>query len=474
MSAKLQKADWTDLDAFIAILRSDFPSFIHQCFCSLTPGTRFSPNWHIDAMAFRLEQARLGKITRLIICMPPRSLKSIVASVAFPAFVLGHDPTRRLIAASYGAELAIKHSSDCRAILRADWYRCVFPRCRISRTKDTESEFVTTERGYRLATSVDGTLTGRGGDIVVVDDPLKPSDALSDIKRERVNDWFNDTLLSRLNDKRTGVIVVVTQRLHVHDLVGALLDGPEKWTVLNLPAIAEQEERIEIGENTYHVRRAGDLLHAEREPQAVIDSIKAQLGSDTFSAQYQQRPVPPGGAMIKRDWVLRYEQPPPRTSSRIVQSWDTASKEGGQNDWCVCTTWFVHEKKYYLVDVLRGRFDYPTLRARAIAHANAHAPHKILIEDAGVGTALVSELRRSGLTAIAVKPEQSKVTRMSIESAKFEAGLVLLPRQAPWLRDLEEELFSFPHGRHDDQVDSISQALQDQGSSFDTSYSWVS
>jgi len=140
----------------------------------------------------------------------------------------------------------------------------------------------------------------------------------------------------------------------------------------------------------------------------------------------------------------------------------------------VCTTWFVHEKKYYLVDVLRGRFDYPTLRARAIAHANAHGPHKILIEDAGVGTALVSELRRSGLTAIAVKPEQSKVTRMSIESAKFEAGLVLLPRQAPWLRDLEEELFSFPHGRHDDQVDSISQALQDQGSSFDTSYSWVS
>ena len=177
--------------------------------------------------------------------------------------------------------------------------------------------------------------------------------------------------------------------------------------------------------------------------------------------------------MIKRDWILRYEQPPPRTSSRVIQSWDTASKEGGQNDWCVCTTWFVHEKKYYLVDVLRGRFDYPTLRSRAIAHAQAHRPHKILIEDAGVGTALVSELKLSGLTAIPVKPEQSKVTRMSIESAKFELGLVLLPRQASWLRDLEEELFSFPHGRHDDQVDSISQALRDQGSSFDTSYSWV-
>ncbi|MFY9735613.1 MAG: phage terminase large subunit, partial [Rhodoplanes sp.] len=150
-----------------------------------------------------------------------------------------------------------------------------------------------------------------------------------------------------------------------------------------------------------------------------------------------------------------------------------ASKEGGQNDWCACTTWYIHENKFYLIDLLRGRFDYPTLRARAIAHANAHRPHRILIEDAGVGTALVSELRRSGLPAIAIKPEQSKVIRMSIESAKFESGLVLFPRQAPWLGDLEDELFSFPHGRHDDQVDSISQALGDEDSFFDTSYSWV-
>jgi predicted phage terminase large subunit-like protein len=139
----------------------------------------------------------------------------------------------------------------------------------------------------------------------------------------------------------------------------------------------------------------------------------------------------------------------------------------------VCTTWYVHEKKFFLIDVLRGRFDYPTLRSRAIAHARTHRPRKILIEDAGVGTALVAELKRCRLTAVAVKPEQNKVTRMSIESAKFEAGLVLFPRQAPWLRNLEDELFSFPQGDHDDQVDSISQALGHQGSSYDSSYSWV-
>jgi hypothetical protein len=312
MITTLQKAGAWDPALLDAILRSDFPSFIHRCFNSLTPGARFLPNWHIKALAFHLEQARLGKIRRLIICMPPRSLKSIVASVAFPAFVLGHDPTRRLIAASYGAELAVKHASDCRAILRAAWYKRLFPRTRISKIKDTESEVVTTVRGYRLTTSIDGTLTGRGGDMIIVDDPLKPSDALSDSKRERVNNWHNDTLISRLDDKQTGVIVVVMQRLHVHDLVGAVLDGPDQWTVLNLPAIAEQDERIQIGENEYHVRRVGDLLHAEREPQSVLDSLKAQLGSDIFSAQYQQRPVPSGGAMIKRAWVRRYEQLPPR------------------------------------------------------------------------------------------------------------------------------------------------------------------
>jgi predicted phage terminase large subunit-like protein len=462
-----------DQDPIQAVLRSDFSSFIHQCFCSLTPGIRFLPNWHIHALAYALEQVRLGRITRLIICMPPRSLKSIVTSVAFPAFVLGHDPAKRLIAASYGAELAVKHAGDFRAILRADWYQRLFPGTRISPLKNTETEVVTTQRGHRLSTSIDGTLTGRGAGMIIVDDPLKPADALSDSRRERVNEWYSNTLVSRLDNKQTGAIIVVMQRLHLHDLVGMLLQSPEEWTVLNLPAIAEEEERIQIDQDEYHVRRVGDLLHAEREPKSILDAIKAQLGSDTFSAQYQQRPVPPGGAMIKRAWPRRFEYAPPRSSSQVIQSWDTASKEGGQNDFSVCTSWMVHEKKYYLIDVLRGRFDYPTLRSRAIAHAEAHDPDTILVEDTGVGTALAVELKEAGLSAVPIKPERDKITRMSVQSGKFEAGLVLFPYRAPWLADLETELFSFPHGRHDDQVDSISQALGCNGSSYDASLSWV-
>ena len=203
---------------FQAILRNDFRAFIHKAFATLCPGQKFERSWHIEAIAYRLEQVRRGEIKRLIINMPPRSLKSISASVAFPAFVLGLDPTRRLICVSYSAELAKKHSNDFRALVEAPWYRSAFPTTRIGPYKNSEIEIEFTSRGFRLATSVGGTLTGRGGDIIVIDDPLKPDDAYSETKRNQANEWFKNTLLSRLDDKRTGAIVIVMQRVHMDDL----------------------------------------------------------------------------------------------------------------------------------------------------------------------------------------------------------------------------------------------------------------
>src|SRR5205807_8848116 len=158
-------------------------------------------------------------------------------------------PTQRVICVSYGSDLATKHANDFRAILGSDWYKKTFPGTRVSRVKNTEAEVLTTRNGFRLATSIEGTLTGRGGDIIIIDDPLKPADALSDPKRERVNDWYNNTLLSRLDDKRHGAIVLVMQRLHMYDLTGTLLDVSDEWTVLKFPAIAEEEEKVPIGEN---------------------------------------------------------------------------------------------------------------------------------------------------------------------------------------------------------------------------------
>ena len=451
-----------------SICRDDFPSFLMKCFNTLRPGATFLSTWHVYAIAYHLELVRLGQIRRLIINAPPRTLKSFMSSVAFPAFVLGHDPTKRIIAVSYGSELANALHNEFRTIMRALWYQRLFPSTQISQLKNTECELATTQNGFRLATSIDGTLTGRGGDLVVIDDPLKASDVLSDSKRDRVNEWFSNTLLSRLDDKRTGAIVLVMQRLHCDDLTGTLLLGSEPWTLLSLPAIAEQDETIQIGPDQFHTRRAGDVLHPEREPSDVVDSIRSQVGSDTFAAQYQQAPVPPGGAMIKRHWVQRYDQLPVRdSSSRIFQSWDTACKAGGQNDWSVCTTWLVNGDKYYLMDVLRDRFDYPTLKAQATAHAQLHRPGKILIEDAGIGTALIADLLTAGFSAIAVKPEHNKRTRLATHSVKFEGGNVLFPNQRAWLPDLETELFAFPNVRHDDQVDSISQALAHKVSGYE-------
>jgi predicted phage terminase large subunit-like protein len=457
MEATMATHDFRTLQA---ILRNDPRAFLHKIFATLSPGEHYVRTWHVDAIVHQLERVSRGEVRRLIINMPPRSLKSITASVAFPAFVLGHDPTRRIIGVSYSGDLAKKLSNDFRAVIEAPWYRALFPQTRIGPYKNSENEIEFTERGFRLATSVGGTLTGRGGDLIIIDDPLKPDDALSETKRSAANQWFLNTLLSRLDDKRTGAIVIVMQRVHIDDLTGFVLSQSDEWEVLNLPAIAEGDVTIPISATRFHHRKAGEAL-SEREPLEVLERIKQQIGSDAFWAQYQQMPAPPGGAMVKRYWIKPYKELPPKSEIlMILQSWDTASKGGTQNDWSVCTTWVLtRDKRWYLVDVWRGRVNYPALKAKVIALAKQHGARRVLVEDMGAGISLVQELKGKVSGIIAVKPERDKVSRMAVASAKIEAGQVYFPEQAKWLADLEAELFVFPVGRHDDQVDSISQAL---------------
>lgn len=445
-----------------AVLRTSFDAFVEKAFATLEPGRPFVPCWYLQAIGDRLERVRRGEIKRLIINLPPRSLKSIMASVAFPAFLLGHDPTKRIICVSYSAELAKKHSNDFRTLMEAPWYRQLFQDARIGR-KDSEAEIELEARGFRLATSIGGTLTGRGAEMLVIDDPLKPDDAMSPAKRDAANEWFRTTLMSRLDDKRTGAIVIVMQRVHMDDLTGFALSLSDDWSVLSLPAIAEVDENIALSGGRIHRRRVGDLLSPEREPREVVESLRRHLGSYSFAAQYQQSPASPGGAMIKRDWVRRYDELPLVTDRpSILQSWDTASKGGPENDFSVCTTWMVaRNQRMYLLDVHRARLDYPALKAAAILLARRHKANRVLVEDAGAGTALVQELKGRISGIVAVRPERDKVSRMSVASSKFEAGQVLLPRRAPWLPEFEAELFAFPGARHDDQCDSVSQALID-------------
>jgi hypothetical protein len=257
-----------------------------------------SLNWHLEAVSHELNSVMIGKTRRLIITVPPRSLKSICASVCLPAFALGHNPARRIICVSYSENLARKHANDCRALIRSGLYRTLFPGTRISPSKDTETEVMTSARGSRLTTSVGGTLTGRGGDLLIIDDPLKPQDAQSESAREALKQWYSNTLLSRLDNKSEGSIIVVMQRLHPDDLVGHLLDQGG-WRHLNLPAIAEKEMEVALSPTRTHRRQIGDLLHPTRESQTALDELKASMGSVEFAAQYQQAPIPIGGNLIK-------------------------------------------------------------------------------------------------------------------------------------------------------------------------------
>ncbi len=442
-----------------ALLRNNFEYFLERCLVTLNPGMPFLPNWHIKAIAYQLERVRRGEVNRLIINMPPRHLKSLTGSVAFPAFLLGLEPWHRIFAISYGSELSLKHARDFRAIVTAPWYSRAFPKLHIAR--DTEEAVYTSLKGFRQETSIGGSLTGMGGNLFIIDDPLKPLDAQSEPARTRVNQWIFNTLMSRLDNKQKGVIIVVMQRVHMDDLSGFLASNSSEWEVLSLPAIAEIDERIQIGDNEFHYRRAGEALHPEHESLESLLQMQRNIGSYFFGAQYQQSPIPEGGAMLQKPWFRFYETAPEKKpGGRIFQSWDVAAKDGLQNDYSVCTTWLFQDKNYYLLDLVRGRFDFPRLRDAAKALSDRYKPYAIVIEDASAGISLAQELRAMGQWRVKPVPvNRDKVTRLFVQAAKFEAGLVHFQKNARYLPDLLAELLAFPNGRHDDQVDSISQAL---------------
>src|SRR5256884_5477263 len=222
------------------ILRLDLGYFTQLCFCELNPQAAFLPNWHIEVIAAKLAAVRAGKIRRLIINLPPRHLKSLLASIAFPAWCLGLDPSAQILCVSYAQDLADKLARDCRAIMMSPWYRRIFS-TRLAPHRQAVQEFITTRQGYRLATSTGGVLTGRGADLILIDDPSKPEEALSKARRQAANEWYDHTLYSRQNDKQRGAIVIIMQRLHEDDLVGHVL-GQEQWEILSFPAIAEKNE----------------------------------------------------------------------------------------------------------------------------------------------------------------------------------------------------------------------------------------
>lgn len=452
-----------------AILRKSFSSFVQKCFYELNPSETFIKGAYIDLLCDQIQNMIEGKNQKLIINLPPRYLKSVICSIALPAFILGHNPSTKIMCISYGEELASKLAADCRTIMETDWYKELFFQTRIRGDRRSSMDFETTKHGGRFATTISGAVTGRGADWIIIDDPLKPADALSDVVREKINELYGNTVSSRLNDKNTGRILVVMQRLHAHDLSGFLFENDPDFKSIVLPLIAEKDEKWQIKNRiiktiTTYERKKGELLHPEREGEKVVNSYRNSMSPFVFSAQYQQNPMPIGSGMIKQEWITTYQELP--KLSKIILSWDTASKTTETNAYSACVVIGVgKDQKYYLLEVFRGRLDFPSL-TRKVKELSDKYEGKMsgkiitLVENASSGISLCQTLKGKITNLIPVSCKSSKEQRFDIVALKTEQGELLFPGQyEPWFKSFEDEFLTFPRSLFKDQCDALSQAI---------------
>lgn len=436
--------------------RSDFRAFAPRALRELHPGADI--NWAHAAMAHLGETIVDGEVRFAMVNLPPRTFKSQIFSVLLPAYILGHNPKAKIICVSYGRDLAESLAVDTLKLMDTPWYRRLFPA--VTLAKRAVGHLRTTQGGQRIATSIQGGVTGMGGDYIIVDDPLRADDAGSEAIRASTNDWIASTLFSRLDDPKSGAMIIVAQRLHQDDPVGRLLSQSDQWHVLSIPAQAAQDATYEVGFNARHVMRARDLMHPARLGEVELKQLRFNLGDRRFQAQYQQEPVPADGAYFKDKWLLREADAlVPRPGDRIIQSWDVAGKAGADNDYSVCVTAIQRRSQIIVIDVLRERLAFPDLLNAVVTQAQRHKPHKILIEDASAGIQLIQMLRndqpRGVPLPIAMKPIQSKQDRALIAVTRAERGELILPTTAPWAEIFVNELLAFPVGRYDDQVDAL-------------------
>src|SRR6185437_7900863 len=369
----------------------------------------------------------------LIINLSPRHLKSFAASVVFPAFLLGHDPTKKILSVTYAQDLSDHLARKSRSLMTSAFYQALFD-ARISKGRDAVADFETTAGGYRLSTSIGGVLTGRGADIIILDDPIKADDAQSDTRRRSVNERYDNTIRSRLNNQETGAIIIVMQRLHADDLV-AHVQETEGWEILALPAIAEHDETYQIA-TPYGPkqvgRRAGEVLQPSLVSLGRLEAQRRAMTEYHFYAQYQQNPQPRAGLIVKREWITFYDRhDPPQNFEQVVQSWDTANKDSELANYSVCTTWGKTNRNMYLLDVFRRRLNFPELKRAVREQASHHNADLVLIEDKASGTSLIQELKTDGFWKVQAAPrlDGDKIMRLHGQTAKIANGYALFPRK---------------------------------------------
>ena len=450
----LRRKAKTHLSDFIRYLHPDYMmGWVHQEIC--------------DTLDKFIADVKARKAPRLIICMPPRSGKSEIVSRNFPAFAFGVNPDFQIIACSYSADLTSRFNRDVQRLIDNEKYYSVFPDTTLNAQNvatSSKGKFIRTSdlfeivnhKGAYRSTGVGGGITGAGADVLILDDVFKDrAEADSATIRDKVWDWYTSTAYTRLSDGG-GVIVMLT-RWHQDDIIGRLVRNAEdgngdKFTVINYPAIAEHDEPH---------RKQGEALHPERFSLERLLSIQKTIGSRDWAALYQQRPVPDGGAVFKLDAFRRWNDTnlPPKFD-RLIGSWDLTFKDSKSSDYVVGQIWGTKGIDYYLLDQVRGQWDFTKTLDMFIQLAQKWSSvNRWLIEDKANGSAIISILKRHIHGVTAITPTESKLERAYSVTPMIECGNVYIPESAPWLPALEDELLSFPAGAHDDQVDSMTQAL---------------
>jgi predicted phage terminase large subunit-like protein len=434
MKNKTLQLPRTDLSAYAAALWPPFEMARHH-------------RTLIDA----LERVESGIFDRVMILMPPRHGKSLITSTLFPAWYLGRHPDKSIIASSYGQELASDLGRRVRGFVSDPLHRAIFPDCAISDDSDSVHRFHLTQGGAYFAVGAGGALTGRGADLLLIDDPIKGrEDADSAAVRRSLQSWYESTAYTRLQPG--GAVIIIATRWHESDLVGWLLKehAGEGWKVISMPALAETNESW---------RKEGDPLWPEKFPLDTLIRIKGAIGSSAWASLYQQRPAPEEGNIFHRDWWRRYSEAPAQ-HQRLIFSLDCAYKTGKANDYSVILVMAETKTGYYILHISRGRWEFPELKRQAIALADIWKPNSVVIEDAASGQSLVQSLKaETRLPILPVKASGDKQSRAHAISPLVESGKVSLPESASWLTDFLDEATAFPASAHDDQVDALSQAL---------------
>lgn len=438
----------------------------------------FVSNWHIDAISDHLEAVANGDIRRLVIMMPPRHMKSLSVNVAFPPWVWAQKkrspltgPGVGFLSTSYAQHLSVRDNVKSRRVIDSVWYQRGWgDRFKLTSDQNTKIRFENNCGGYRIASSVDGTATGDGGDIIIIDDPISASDALSPTVRQAANEWFDNTMSTRLNDPKTGAYIIVMQRLHEDDLVGHVLeqakqDGGDQWTVLCLPARYEPDHPFVFAADPR--KGPGELLWPARIGEKQVRALEVSLGQYGSAGQLQQRPAPRSGGMFDRTNFEIVKAAP--ADLQEYAAWDLAAsvpEPGSEPDWTVRVKMGKSKDGFfYILDVFRFQGGAAAVeeKIRYLATQDTRRCRIRIPEDPGqAGKAQAQAIIRmlAGYSVKAERPTGSKETRATPFSAQVEAGNVKLVA-APWNEPFLQELELFPFGKHDDQVDAAADAFNE-------------